>query len=122
MRHHLVTGSERSWTALKDMVDRDFDETGLFRPEGFSIKNTSPFRDYYEPEPDFWFEALLYLTSRTGESRYADVGYAELQRIFVHRRMLQATPHDLPPHFYRYWLPALARADELGLLTDPKPF
>jgi len=36
--------------------------------------------------------------------------------------MLQGAVHDLPPHFYRYWLPALARADELGLLTDPKPF
>ncbi|MBT6144795.1 MAG: hypothetical protein HOH74_05160 [Gemmatimonadetes bacterium] len=122
MRHHLVTGSERSWTALKQMVDRDFDETGLFRPEGFSVKNTSPFRNYYEPEPDFWFEALMFLTARTGEPRYADVGYAELQRIFVHRGMLQGAVHDLPPHFYRYWLPALARADELGLLTDPKPF
>lgn len=122
MRHHLVTGSDRSWTALKEMVDRDLDETGLFRPEGFSVKNTSPFRNYYEPEPDFWFEALLFLTSRTGEARYADVGYAELQRIFVHRGMLQGASHDLPPHFYRYWLPALARADELGLLADPRPF
>ncbi|MBT7595154.1 MAG: hypothetical protein HN559_09620, partial [Gemmatimonadetes bacterium] len=102
-------------------VDRDLDETGLFRPEGFSTKGTSPFRNYYEPEPDFWFEALLFLTSVSGEPRYADVGYAELQRIFASRGMLQSATES-PPHFYRYWLPALARADELGLLGDPKPF
>jgi hypothetical protein len=35
--------------------------------------------------------------------------------------MLSADPQDLPPHFYRYWLPALARADELGILRDPQP-
>ncbi|MBT5143979.1 MAG: hypothetical protein HOM31_14875 [Gemmatimonadetes bacterium] len=121
MRHHQATGSERSMTALQEMVDRDLDETGLFRPEGFSTKGTSPFRNYYEPEPDFWFEALLFLTSVSGEPRYADVGYAELQRIFASRGMLQSATES-PPHFYRYWLPALARADELGLLGDPKPF
>jgi hypothetical protein len=45
-----------------------------------------------------------------------------MQRIFVQRNMLITAGHQAPPHFYRYWLPFLARADELGILTDPKPF
>ena len=44
-----------------------------------------------------------------------------LQRIFVQRQMLD-DPSASPPHFYRYWLPFLARADNLGILADPKPF
>ena len=74
MRHCEVTGSERSWGMLKRLVDDDLDKTGLIRPEGFSLKSTSPFRDYYEPEPDFWFEALVYMTQKTGDERYEDVG------------------------------------------------
>ena len=122
MRHHIATGSERSWQILKRMVDDDLDANGLFTPEGFSVKSTSPFRNYHEPEPDFFFEALMYMTQKTGDSRYADVGYADMQRIFAQRRMLSADANDLPPHFYRYWLPALARAEELGILRDPQPF
>lgn len=45
-----------------------------------------------------------------------------MQRIFMRRRMLNADPDGLPPHFTRYWLPFLARADDLGILNDPKPF
>ena len=120
MRHHIVTGSERSWRTLQEMIDRDFDVTGLIRPEGFSVKGTSPFRNYYEPEPDFWFEPLVYLTAKTGNGRYADVGLADMQRVFVQRNMMGGA-QDSPPHFYRYWLPFLARADELGLLRDPQP-
>lgn len=121
MRHHLVSDSARSWQMLQDTADRDFDVTGLIRPEGFTTKGTSPFRNYYEPEPDFWFEPMMFLTLKSGVPRYADVGFAELQRIFVQRNMLSGSATDLPPHFYRYWLPALARADELGLLRDPQP-
>ena len=121
MRHHLVTDSPRSLTLLKELADRDFDVTGLIRPEGFTTKGTSPFRNYYEPEPDFWFEPMMFLTLRTGEPRYGDVGFAELQRMFAQRRMLSGEAQDLPPHFYRYWLPSLARAEELGVLRDPQP-
>ncbi|MDA0336391.1 MAG: hypothetical protein O2782_14605 [bacterium] len=120
MRHHLVTDSPRSWQLLQETADRDFDVTGLIRPEGFTTKGTSPFRNYYEPEPDFWFEPMMFLTLKSGEPRYADVGFAELQRIFAQRRMLAGDGQN-PPHFYRYWLPSLARADELGMLRDPQP-
>ena len=122
MRHHLTTGSERSWRLLKAMVDQDLHENGLFLPEGFSTKSNSPWRNYHEPEPDFYFEPLIWMTQKTDDPQYADTGYADMQRIFVQRRMLSGDPEGLPPHFYRYWLPFLARADELGILTDPRPF
>ena len=122
MRHHLATGSERSFALLKAMVDQDLNENGLFLPEGFSLKSNSPWRNYHEPEPDFYFEPLVWLTEKTGNRQYAETGYADMQRIFVQRRMINADSEGLPPHFYRYWLPFLARADELGLLDDPKPF
>jgi hypothetical protein len=121
MRHHLVTGSERSLRLLRETADRDFDETGLIRPEGFTTKGSHPMRNYYEPEPDFWFEPMMFLTKVTGQERYAHVGFGELQRIFAQRGMITGSATDLPPHFYRYWLPALARADELGILRDPQP-
>ncbi len=109
------------WRLLQETADRDFDVMGLIRPEGFTTKGTSPFRNYYEPEPDFWFEPMMLLTLKSGQRRYADVGFAELQRIFAQRKMLAGETQNLPPHFYRYWLPALARADELGVLIDPQP-
>lgn len=122
LRHHLATGRERSYRLLKELVDRDLDATGLIRPEGFCVQETSPLRNDYEPEPDFWFEPLLYLAHRTGEGRYADVGLAEMQRVFVERRMLAGAASSQPSHFFACWLPALARADELGILRDPRPF
>jgi len=78
MRHHLVTESPRSWQLLQETADRDFDVTGLIRPEGFTTKGTSPLRNYYEPEPDFWFDPMMFLTLKSGAPRYADVGFAEL--------------------------------------------
>ena len=122
MRHHSVTGSSRSWNTLKRLVDDDTEWTGVFSDEGFTLKTSSPFRNYYEPEPDFFFEALAYITQVTGDPKYAEIGYADMQRIFVQRNMLSSSGADSPPHFYRYWLPFLARADELGILDDPKPF
>ena len=121
MRHHSITHSERSWKILRQLVDDDIQWTGVFNPDGFTLKSSSPFRDYYEPEPDFFFEPLVYLSQQTGDPQYADLGYADMQRIFVQRDML-GTAVDAPPHFYRYWLPFLARADELGILADPRPF
>ena len=121
MRHSAVLGSERSWMMLKRLADDDIERTGVFNPEGFVLKTNNPFRDYYEPEPDFYFEPLAYLTEKTGNPRYADLAYANMQRIFVQRQMLD-DPSASPPHFYRYWLPFLARADNLGILADPKPF
>ena len=120
MRHTVVTGSDRSWNMLKRHADEDIARTGLFNPEGFVLKTNNQFRDYYAPEPDFYFEALAYLTDRTGDPRYADLAYANMQRIFAQRQMLHNPSIDA--HFYRYWLPFLARADKLGILTDPKPF
>jgi len=122
MRHHMVTASDRSWRMLKRLVDDDLDRTGVFNADGFSLKSNSPFRDDYEPEPDFFFEPLVYLSQMTGERRYADTAYADMQRIFVQRNMLVTAGNEAPPHFYRYWLPFLARADELGILRDPQPF
>ena len=122
MRHHSITGGERSWRMLKRLVDDDIEWTGVFSGEGFTLKSSSPFRNYYEPEPDFFFEALAYITQVTGDPKYARIGYADMQRIFVQRNMLATGGAEAPPHFYRYWLPFLARADELGLLADPKPF
>ena len=78
MRHHIVTGSERSWQILKRLVDDDIEWTGVFSGEGFTLKSNSPFRNYYAPEPDFFFEALTYLTQVTGDSKYARVGYADM--------------------------------------------
>lgn len=121
MRHHLVTDSERSARLLRETADRDFDETGLIRPEGFTTKGNHPMRNYYEPEPDFWFEPMLFLTQITGDERYAHVGWGELQRVFASRGMMTGQTDKIPPHFYRYWLPALARADEQGILRDPQP-
>lgn len=122
MRHHMVTGSQRSWQLLKNLIDNDIQETGVIHTDGFILKSSSPFRDYYEPEPDFWFEPMVYMTKQSGDARYADIGYANMQRIFVQRRMLLGDAENLPPHFYRYWLPFLAQADALGILKDPVPF
>jgi len=122
MRHHSVTNSERSWQILKRLIDDDIERTGVFNEDGFTLKSSSPFRSYYEPEPDFFFEALTYVSQVTGDMKYAQLGYADMQRIFVQRNMLTSAGNEAPPHFYRYWLPFLARADELGLLTDPIPF
>lgn len=122
MRHHAITGRERSWRLLQRLLDDDMARTGVINEDGFSLKSNSPFRDYYEPEPDFFFEALMYASQQTGDMRYAELGYADMQRIFVQRNMLVSAGNEAPPHFYRYWLPFLARADELGILADPKPF
>jgi|APSaa5957512622_1039677.scaffolds.fasta_scaffold02428_3 hypothetical protein len=122
MRHHDITGSERSWKILKQLLDDDIQSTGVFNEDGFTLKSSSPFRDYYEPEPDFFFEPLIYASQQTGDPQYAELGYADMQRIFVQRNMLVSAGNEAPPHFYRYWLPFLARADELGILADPKPF
>lgn len=118
-RHHSITGNPRSWNFLKKVADNDM-KNGLITPEGFLLKQNNQFRDYFAPEPDFYFEALGYLTQKTGRYRYAKIGYMNLQRLFVQRSMLSRGSSDA--HFYRYWLPALAIFDELGLLTDPKPW
>ena len=39
----------------------------------------------------------------------------------LRRRSLLGDAEHLRPHFYGYWLPARARADELGVLHDPVP-
>ena len=118
-RHHSITGNPRSWKLLKQMADNDM-KNGLITPEGFLLKQNNQFRDYYGGEPDFYFEGLGYLTQKTHRRRYAQIGYRNLQRLFVERNMLSKGSSD--PVFYRYWLPALALFDELGLLEDPEPW
>jgi len=93
----------------------------MLTPEGHFIKQSSLVRDYYEPEPDFWFEALAYLSQQTGNLEYAEIAYRNMQRLFVTREMFNSE-RDAQPHFYRYWLTFLDLAERLGILTDPKPF
>jgi len=120
MRHHTLTGNPRSWNLLKKLADDGIEKWGLFTPERFILKTSNQFRSYFEPEPDFYFEPLAYLTQKTGKRQYAEIGYMNLQRVFAERRMTSESQSD--PVFYRYWLPALAPFDELGMLTDPKPW
>ncbi len=120
-RYHSATGSERAWELLNKLAKADVEEGRMLTPEGHFIKQSSLVRDYYAPEPDFWFEALAYLSQQTGNLKYAEIAYRNMQRLFVTRKMFDSE-RDAEPHFYRYWLTFLDLAERLGILTDPKPF
>lgn len=119
MRYHRVTGNKRAMGLLQTAAD-DVCKPGMVTPAGFFLKTNSMFRDYYCLLPNFLFEPLAYVTQETGDKRYARIAYLNLQRVFIQGKRMTST--TMARAGYRYWLPALALFDELGMLRDPKPW